>query len=87
ESKAMIAVHLLLAKGYQQVFAVANDASFFEKSVINDFKPKVAETHTEKARFDYGRFFSNESKGKSGAVSNPQLPKGSTEIKAVAGGC
>ncbi|MDP2236532.1 MAG: hypothetical protein Q8J88_08880 [Bacteroidales bacterium] len=87
ESKAMIAVHLLLAKGYQQVFAVANDASFFEKSVINDFKPKVAETHTEKARFDFGRFFSNESKGKAGVVANPQLPQGSTEIKAVAGGC
>jgi hypothetical protein len=75
ESKAMMAVHLLLAKGYNQVFAVSNDAAFFEKSVVGDFKPKVAETHAEKARFDYGRFFSNESKGKAGTVSNPKYQK------------
>lgn len=86
ESQAMMALNLLTAKGFSNVSALANNATFIQEKVLSDFKPAEAESRSEKARFDYPRFFKNESAGGKASTAAPQIPSGTVVVKA-AGGC
>jgi hypothetical protein len=88
ESESMMAMHLLTAKGFKNIRAVSNNLAFFKSSIQNNYKPGFAASHTEKARWDYARFFRSESTGgmpKTGSPG-PQIPGAPKVIKA-GGGC
>ena len=88
ESESMMAMNLLTAKGLRNIRVVSNNLAFFKSSVQQNYKSGFAASHTEKARWDYTRFFRNESTGsapKAGSTA-PQIPGGPKVIKA-GGGC
>jgi len=88
ESESMLAMNLLTAKGIKNIRVVSNNLAFFKSSVQQNYKSGFAASHTEKARWDYARFFRNESTGsapKAGSAA-PQIPGGPKVIKA-GGGC
>lgn len=86
ESQAMMALNLLSAKGFENVFVLANDADFIQNKVLTDFKPAEAEARSEKARFAYPRFFKSEAVGGTKSTAAPKVPGGTVVVKA-AGGC
>lgn len=87
ETKAMLAANLLLSQGVQHVQAAARNLKFVQEELLPGLAPKMAESHEEKARFDYSRFFSNEGSTTKKSNANAALPAGGIEVKAVAGGC
>ncbi len=86
ESQAMMAMNLLSAKGFKNVFVLSNDADFIQNNVLTGFKPANADTRSEKARFAYPRFFKNEAVGGTKGTAAPTIPSGTVVVKA-AGGC
>lgn len=86
ESDALAAAWLLQAKGYTNVYALANNPDFIDKSVLNDYKPRWAQTTAEKARYDYNRFFGT-SAAQPRSVGSFAVPTGQPQVKKAAGGC
>lgn len=86
ESQAAAAIVLLIAKGYDNVQMVANDYQYIREHVLDGFQPSSAYTHSEKARFDYNRFF--RSGGGADAAPTRTQPKIiQTEMITTKGGC
>ncbi len=82
ESQAVMALQLLAAKGYTKLRAVSNDLEANSFFLTNGVDPKVAFRKTEKATFDYPRFFKTNAK----SVSQPaEVAK--TETVKTQGGC
>ncbi|MBK9292257.1 MAG: hypothetical protein IPM52_11615 [Bacteroidetes bacterium] len=86
ESEALAAAWLLRAKGFGQVFAVATDAEFIAKNVLENYLPKWAQTTSEQARYAFSRFFGTASRPTAPAA-NFALPSGTPQVKKAAGGC
>lgn len=86
ETQAMMALQLLVSKGYTQLRAVANDLSLNQQLMSSPFDPATAQTKTEKAAFDYGRFF--KTSGGVGKAAGPaaKIPA-AVEVVKTAGGC
>ncbi len=57
ESQASVAGLLLAGKGFRNVMVMANDYTFTRENVLENYKPFNAFTHSEKAQYDYTRFF------------------------------
>lgn len=86
ESEALAAAWLLRAKGYNEVYAIANDPQFVQTHVLGEYHPRWAQTTTGQARYDFGRFFGNAPKpANANAVFAP--PAGAPQVKKAAGGC
>lgn len=86
ESQAMMAAQLLYSCGIENVYAVSNNIDFITGNVIKSFNPSVTESHGEKARFDYTRYFKSEQSPSSKSSTAGTLPGGVKVVKA-AGGC
>lgn len=86
ESQAMMAGQLLLSKGVKNLKVASNSISYNDESVLKAFDPRKAETHTEKARFDYNRYFKGEPSGAKSSSAPGSIPQGVKVVKA-AGGC
>lgn len=86
ESQAMMAGQLLLSKGVKNLKVATNSISFNNDLVSKTFDPRKAETQTEKARFDYSRYFKGEPSGAKSATAPGSIPQGVKVVKA-AGGC
>jgi hypothetical protein len=86
ETQAMMALQLLVSKGYTQLRAVANDLSLIQQILTHGFDPATAQTKSEKAAFDYGRFF--KTSGGAGKAAGPaaKIPD-AVEVVKTAGGC
>ena len=86
ETQAMMALQLLVSKGYTQLRAVANDLSLIQQILTHGFDPATAQTNSEKAAFDYGRFF--KTSGGAGKAAGPaaKIPD-AVEVVKTAGGC
>ncbi len=87
ESESVIALNLLKSQGINHVRAISNNYAFHKGVVEQGHNPAYSTSHTEKARWDYNRFFKNESAGgakKSGAPA--QIPAAVKVVKA-SGGC
>lgn len=86
ETQAMMALQLLVSKGYTQLRAVANDLSLNQQILTHGFDPATAQTKSEKAAFDYGRFF--KTSGGAGKAAGPaaKIPD-AVEVVKTAGGC
>lgn len=85
ESQASLASLLLAGKGFKNVLVMANDFSFIKESVLEKYKSSNAFTHSEKAQYDYPRFFKTspiEAK-----QSNASKPKIIETKMIVSGGC
>ncbi len=86
ESEALAATWILRAKGYDEVYAIANDPQFVQENVLGVYHPRWAQTTTEQARYDFGRFFGNAPKpANTDAIFAP--PAGAPQVKKAAGGC
>lgn len=86
ESQAMMAGQLLASKGFGRVKVASNNIAFNTKWIEESFDPQKAESNSEKARFDYNRFFKGAS-GEAKSASAPSgIPQGIKVVKA-AGGC
>lgn len=81
ETQAMMALQLLLGKGYKNVRAVANDLEMNKQLLQGQNDPRFAFRKGEKASFDYGRLFKTSQKG----AAAP--PPASTEVVKTKGGC
>ncbi len=86
ESSALATAWLLQAKGYTNVYALANNPDFIDKSVLNDYQPRWAQTTAEKARYDFNRFFGTPAAQPRSVGSFP-VPTGQPQVKKAAGGC
>ena len=86
ESQAMMAGQLLLSKGVKNLKVATNSISFNNEIVKKTFDPRKAETQTEKARFDYNRYFKGEPSRAKSASAPGSIPQGVKVVKA-AGGC
>lgn len=86
ESQAMMAGQLLAAKGVGGVKVAANNIAFNTEWMTGTFDPKKAELNSEKARFDYNRFFKGASSDAKSAPAAGSIPQGIKVVKA-AGGC
>jgi hypothetical protein len=86
ESAALAATWVYRAKGLNHVYAIANNAAFVEKRVIDNYHPKWAQTTAEQARFNFANFFGNAPKLQAPAPNfAPQT--GGIQVKKAAGGC
>ena len=86
EAQASAAGMLLEAKGFKQVFVIANDFGFIKENVMEQFHPAAAFTSDEKARYDYSRFFKAAPKPAAApAVTRPGIIE--TQVISVEGGC
>ena len=86
ESQAMMAGQLLAAKGVSEVKVASNNIAFNTEWIAGNFDPQKAELNSEKARFDYNRFFKGASIGAKSAPATGSIPQGVKVVKA-AGGC
>lgn len=86
ESQAMMAAQLLYSCGIENVYAVSNNVDFITRNVIKGFNPSVMESHGEKARFDYARYFKSDQSPATKSSAAGSLPGGVKVVKA-AGGC
>ncbi len=87
ESEAMMAVQLLMAKGVNNITALANDAAFTDQVLEQELQADFYNAHAEKARFDYGRFFKGQASGNKKANTNQSVVPGAVKVVAAAGGC
>lgn len=86
ETQAMMALQLLVSKGYTQLRAVANDLDVNQQLLTHGFDPATAQTKTEKAAFDYGRFFKTSGGVNKAAGPAAKIPA-AVEVVKTAGGC
>ena len=86
ETQAMMALQLLVSKGYTQLRAVANDLDLNQQLLTHGFDPATAQTKTEKAAFDYGRFFKTSGGVNKAAGPATKIPA-AVEVVKTAGGC
>lgn len=86
ESQAAAASVLLISKGFDEVKILANDYEYIKTNVLENFQPASAFSKSEKARFDYNRFF--RTGGSDDAASKRTQPIIiETEIVKTQGGC
>jgi len=86
ESQSAAATVLLISKGYDNVQMAANDYQYIRGHVLDGFQPASAFTHSEKARFDYNRFFrSGGGTESTPARTQPKIIQ--TEMVTTKGGC
>ncbi|NLO51355.1 MAG: rhodanese-like domain-containing protein [Bacteroidales bacterium] len=86
ESQAVAAAVLLISKGFDDVKTLANDYDYIKKNVLETFDPASAFSKSEKARFDYNRFFRTGG-GADGAPVRTQPKIIQTEIVKTHGAC
>lgn len=87
ESYALMAVHLIRAQGISKVFAAANEAEMNVKHGFSSFKPTQADKHSEKASFDYGRFFKRQGPSGVQPATTHEIPQGGVTVVKTQGGC
>lgn len=86
ESQASAASVLLISKGLTNIKTLANDYAFLKSQVLETYQPAAAFSKSERARFDYNRFF------RTGGSTDMQTPRVQpkiiqTEIIQAQGGC
>jgi rhodanese-related sulfurtransferase len=86
ESQAAAASVLLISKGFDDVKILANDYTYIKTNVLENFQPASAFSKSEKARFDFNRFFRT-GDGDDAAPARPEPKIIQTEIVKVQGGC
>jgi rhodanese-related sulfurtransferase len=86
EAEAAAASVLLISKGYKDVRIIANDYAYLKTNVVETFDPAAAFSQSEKARYDYNRFFRTGG-GAAAAPARTQPIIIQTEIVKVQGGC
>lgn len=86
ESEAVLAVQLLISKGVANVSLLSNNADFTDIVLTQEMDAAFFDAHTEKARYDYGRFLKNQSSGAKKAAKQAEIP-GGVKVVAAAGGC
>lgn len=86
ESEAVMAAQLLISKGVVDVSALSNNASFTDRVLTQEMDAALFDAHTEKARYDYGRFLKSQSSGAKNAANQSKIP-GGVKVVAAAGGC
>jgi len=86
ESEAVLAVQLLISKGVANVSLLSNNADFTDLVLTQEMDAAFFDAHTEKARYDYGRFLKNQSSGAKKAAKQAEIP-GGVKVVAAAGGC
>ena len=87
ESQAMMAGQLLASKGVSEVKVASNNIAFNTEWIAGSFDPRKAELNSEKARFDYNRFFKGASIGAKSAPAPSGIPQGVKVVKTAGGGC
>lgn len=87
ESEAVMAVQLLMAKGVNNITALANDAAFTDQVLGQELQADFYNAQAEKARFDYGRFFKGQASGNKKANANQSVVPGAVKVVAASGGC
>jgi rhodanese-related sulfurtransferase len=86
ESQAAAASILLISKGFDDVKTLANDYDYIKTNVLESFQPASAFSQSEKAKFDYNRFFRTGGSGDdSPKRTQPVIIQ--TEIVKTKGGC
>ncbi len=85
ESVAAGAAMLLAGQGIHNVRIISNDFEFVRNQVLNNYHPKNAETHTEKAMFDYPRFLKTTPGNSKSQAAQPKIPTG--KMAGGMGGC
>lgn len=87
ESQALMAVHLIRSKGIINVYAIANDVAMNVRHNFSNFKPAQSDMHSEKAAFDYGRFFKSEGSPGAKQSTKHEIPQGGVTVVKTQGGC
>lgn len=86
EARSSVAGLLLNGKGLKKVQVLANNYEFMRDHVLAGYKPSVAFTHAEKARYDFRRYFKAAARPASEpAGSKPKIIQ--TEVIVAGGGC
>lgn len=86
EAEAAAASLLLISKGFDDVQVIANDYTYIKNNVVEKFQPASAFNQSEKARYDYQRFFRSGG-GAEAAPARTQPKIIQTEIVKTKGGC
>lgn len=86
ESQAAAASVLLISKGFDNVKTLANDYDYIKTNVLESFQPASAFSQSEKAKFDYNRFFRTGG-GDDDSPKRTQPVIIQTEIVKTKGGC
>jgi rhodanese-related sulfurtransferase len=87
EAEAATALFLLMSKGVDNVRIIANNYRFVKENVLENFSPAAAFSQSEKARYDFNRYF------RTGGGKSPEAPSGGmpvvpkTEVIQAQGGC
>ncbi len=63
ESEALMAAQLLISKGVEEVSVLSNNVSFTDQILTQELDAALFDAHSERARYDYGRFLKNQSSG------------------------